>query len=693
MYRIGVDVGGTFTDVVLVDEETGTTGVAKVLNEPGRRAETVVRGILRVLEDTGIPSDRVSFIGHGTTIATNAVLERKCARVALITNKGFRDVLEIGRFSRPPELIYRVQDDKPPPLVPRHLRFEVDCRLDSAGRELRGVSPGEVGSLVDRLREEKVEAVAVCLLFSFLDAGQERTVGKQLRAGLPGVHVVLSSDVQPEFREFPRTSTTVFAAAVAPIIASYLDRLRAALSAAAIDIPLYIFQSNGGVAKPDIVRRRPSTLFLSGPAGAVVGAERLAAETDYRDMITIDMGGTSLDVCVLHGGSAGAAASREIEHFPIVSPMLDIHTVGAGGGSLCRLDEVGRLHIGPESASADPGPACYGRGGSGLTLTDVNLVLGYLDPADFAGGTVPLYPERAAAALHDAVAGALKIDPLEAAAGLWKVAASQMAEAIRFVTVQRGIDPRDFDLVAFGGGGPLHGFGIAADLGLRRMIVPIDPGLFSARGIALADFTHDYLVSMVLPVERVDIGKLEAALLRLKDLADADLASEGVAPDARILVVSLDLRYHGQSTEINVQLGSEQVSASVAAPAPTWIDLQAYVTEFHRRHEVLYTYSVPDEPVELVNLRLRGIGRVPRPLRLPVQAKQTGSAKGRRPAWFPEGGMIETAVWRRDALAPGTCVRGPLIVEELSSTTIVPPGALVNVDALGNLLVTLPVVK
>ncbi len=679
MYRIGIDVGGTFTDVVLVDEETGSTGVAKVLNEPGRKAETVVRGVLKVLQDAGASPEHVSFIGHGTTIATNAVLERKGARVALVTNKGFRDVLEIGRFSRPPELIYRVQDDKPPPLVPRHLRFEIDCRLDSGARELRSVQKAELDRIVEALQEAKVEAVAVSLLFSFLDPAQEQTIGERLRAALPDVPILLSSEIQPEFREFPRTSTTVFAAAVAPIIGAYLDRLQSGLVEAKVESPLYIFQSNGGVAQPQIVRRRPSTLFLSGPAGAVVGAAQLALEAGYKNMITIDMGGTSLDVCVLRDGIAGTTAAREIDHFPIVSPMLDVHTVGAGGGSLCRLDDVGRLRVGPQSASSDPGPACYGRGGTGLTLTDINLVLGYLDPVAFAGGSVKLHPEKAMAALQTAIAGPLKMDPVEAAGGVWTVAANQMAEAIRYVTVQRGIDPRSFDLAAFGGGGPLHGYGIAGDLGLRRMIVPIDPGLFSARGIALADFTHDYLVSLVQPVERVDVAQLEAALIRLRQLADVDLTSEGVRADARNLQVSLDLRYLGQSTEINVQLAS-------AGPR-TGFDLKAYVEEFHRRHEALYTYSVPGEPVELVNLRLRAIGRVAKPPRPPMTTKRLGEQKGHRPAWFPGRGMIETPVWRREALTPGARLDGPLIVEEMSSSTIVPPGAVLEMDPLGNLII------
>ncbi len=427
--------------------------------------------------------------------------------------------------------------------------------------------------------------------------------------------------------------------------------------------------------------RRPSTLFLSGPAGAVVGAAQLAIESGYKDLVTIDMGGTSLDVCVLRNGVAEATSSREIDHFPIVSPMLDVHTIGAGGGSLCRIDEVGRLRVGPQSASSDPGPACYGRGGTGLTLTDVNLALGYLDPADFAGGSVTLHPENAATALQNAVAGPLKIDPIEAAAGVWRVAANQMAEAIRYVTVQRGVDPRGFDLVAFGGGGPLHAYGIADDLGMRRFIVPIDPGLFSARGIALADFTHDYLVSLVQPIEHVDVAQLGASLASLRERAHADLESEGVKAEARDLVPSLDLRYFGQSTEINVQLPADQSGAA--------LDISAFVAEFHRRHEELYSYNVPNEPVELVNLRLRAIGRVPKPPRAALSGKGTGKSSGSRRAWFPQGGMIATPVWRREDLAAGMRVEGPIIVQEMSSATIVPPHAALEVDAIGNLLVTL----
>jgi N-methylhydantoinase A len=681
MYRIGIDVGGTFTDVVLVDEDTGANQVAKVLNEPGRKAETVVRGILDVLKSARVSVDQVRLIAHGTTIATNAVLERKGARVALITNSGFRDVLEIGRFSRPPDLIYRVQADRPPPLVPRHLRLELDCRLDSEGHELRPVSLEDVDKLIARLKQEKVEAVAVCLLFSFLNPRQEQLVGHRLSAELPGVHVLLSSAIQPEFREFPRASTTVFAAAVSPIIGNYLDGLQSQLAKNAIKSPLYVFQSNGGVAEPQIVRRRPSTLFLSGPAGAVIGAAQLAKESPYRNMITIDMGGTSLDVCLLRDGVAGTTGSREIDYFPLLAPMLDVHTVGAGGGSLCRLDEVGRVKVGPESASSDPGPACYGRGGAGLTLTDINLVLGYLDPAEFAGGSVPLFADKAHTALQDAIASPLKMGAIDAAAGVWKVAASQMAEAIRYITVQRGVDPREFDLVAFGGGGPLHAYGIADEIGIRRIIIPVDPGLFSAQGIALADFTHDYVASVVRSVDRIQVGDLESLLAGLRARAEADLKSEGVEPAAQALQVSLDARYLGQSTEINVQLPSEE--------SGTGIDLKRYVSAFHRRHEELYTYSVPGEPVEIVNLRLRAVGRMTQPSFAKVPAKQTGPAKAKRRAWFPKTGLIETPVWDRHDIGTDARLRGPLLVQEMSSTTVVPPDAIVTMDGGGNLIVSL----
>jgi N-methylhydantoinase A len=682
MYRIGIDVGGTFTDVVLVDEASGEVHVSKVLNEPGRRAATVVRGIKRVMDIAGAQSKDVQFIGHGTTIATNAVIERKGAITALVTNSGFRDILEIGRFARSADLIYAVQKDKPAPLVPRYLRFGADCRIDATGSIVNDLNDGEIERVVALVRESGAEAVAICLLFSFLDPRHEQRLRERLRQALPGVDTLISSDVQPEFREYPRTSTTVFAAYISPVMRKYLETLLAALREAGITSPLFVFQSNGGVARPELVIRNPVTTLLSGPAGAVVGAAHLSATSGYPRLITMDMGGTSLDVCLLRDGIAEATTARDIDSYPIVTPMLDVHTVGAGGGSIVRLDEVGRIKVGPDSAAADPGPACYGLGGNQVTLTDVNVVLGYIDPDNFAGGEVKLHPGKAREVIEERIARPLGLSVLAAAAGIFKVAASQMAEAIRFVSVQRGVDPREFDLCVFGGGGPIHGFSIAGELGMRRIVVPSNPGLFSASGIAVADFTHDYSMSVLKPAAGIDAAALNTAYDELRVRADNDFDIEGVSPPRRRYQRSADMRYVGQSTEINIRGASDDPSKP--------LDLGTYVAEFHRQHESVYTYSVPDEPVEIVNVRLRAIGLVDKPKERRVSAPGSRTVKpaGTREVWFSSA--IKADIYDRKTLYPGARIPGPAVIQELSSATIVPPGASALVDRLENILVELP---
>ncbi len=681
MYRIGIDVGGTFTDVILVHEDSGAVHVAKVLNEPGRRYATVLRGIGRVMELAGIGPEQLSFIGHGTTITTNAVIERKGSRTALITNRGFRDVIEIGRFSRPADLIYRVQLDKPRPLVPRHLRFEADCRVNAQGQTLKDLEAADIERLVESVRASGVQAVAVCLLFSFLDPTHERRLRDRLREALPGVDVLISSDVLPEFREFPRTSTTLFAAYVSPVLRQYIEKLVEGMREKKIDSRLFIFQSNGGVGRPELVLRNPATTLLSGPAGAVVGAANLARVSGHTNLITMDMGGTSLDVCLLRNATAEATTAREIDYFPIVTPMLDVHTVGAGGGSIVRLDDVGRLKVGPESAAADPGPACYGLGGDHVTLTDVNLVLGYIDADDFADGAVKLYPDKARAVIERDIARPLGIGVYEAAVGIFKVAASQMAEAIRFVSVQRGADPRDFELCPFGGGGPIHAFSIAQELGMRRMLVPNNPGLFSASGIAVADFTHDYSRSLIKVLEAADGAALASEYARLRARAEADFELEGVPAGSCRFERSMDLRYAGQTTEINVRIASDDGSGEPA--------IAAFVAEFHRQHELVYTYSVPGEPVELVNVRLRAVGLVSKPRLAPsARVAAKGCAESSREVWFDDRPHA-TRVLRRESLVAGDRIEGPAIIQELSSATVLPPGAEAVVDELDNLIVTL----
>ncbi|MCZ6511344.1 MAG: hydantoinase/oxoprolinase family protein, partial [Alphaproteobacteria bacterium] len=584
-YRIGIDVGGTFTDVVLISNQTGDVSVVKVLNRHEDRAETVVEGIERLLEEAGVEPSEIDWISHGTTITTNAVIERKGAKTALITNKNFRDILEIGRFARPAELIYRVHEDKPAPLVPRYLRLGISCRIDRQGEVVTELDEQELAQAIATISDEEVESVAVCFLFSFLNPSHEERVRERLGAALPNLDIVLSSEILREFREFPRTATTVFAAYVAPVLRAYISGLVGRLADRGITCPLYIFQSNGGMAQPDIVMRNPALTLLSGPAGAVVGAAQLCGQAGYRDLITMDIGGTSLDVCLIRGSVAEATTTREIDMFPVGIPMLDVHTIGAGGGSIVRVDDVGRVKVGPDSMGARPGPACYGLGGDQATLTDINLLMGLLDPTTFANGEVPLDQVCAEAAVAEQVAGPLGVDPATAAVGVYQVATNQIAEAVRTVTVERGSDPRDYALVAFGGGGPLHAAAVARELGLGQIIVPRHPGLFSARGIATADFNHDYIQSVVRPIAEVAASDVKTTVAALDRQAASDLAAEGIAAERHQMAPALDLRYLGQTTEITVPLENSVESVS---------DGFAEVVErFHQLHERLYTYNVP----------------------------------------------------------------------------------------------------
>ena len=679
-FRIGIDVGGTFTDVVLVDNATGDVSVSKVLNRRDDRAETVADAVSGLLDRRGVTAGEIGWISHGTTIATNAVLERKGAKTALITNRNFRDILEIGRFARPAELIYRIHRDKPPPLVPRHLRLGVACRIDRQGEVVTELDGPELEAAIAAIADEGVESVAVCFLFSFLNPVHEEQVGERLRAALPGLDIVLSSEVLREFREFPRTSTTVFAAYVAPVLRAYISGLLARLAERGIARPLYVFQSSGGVATPEIVMRNPALTMLSGPAGAVVGAAEICGRAGYRDLITMDIGGTSLDTCLISGSVAETATTREIDMFPIAIPMLDVHTIGAGGGSVVRVDEVGRIGIGPESMGARPGPACYGLGGDRATLTDINLLMGLIEPDGFANGEVPLDRSRAEAVVEREVAAPLSVDLFAAAAGVFRVATSQIAEAIRTVTTERGSDPRDYALVAFGGGGPLHAAAVARELGIGRIVVPRHPGLFSARGIATADFAHDYIQSILRPVADMRLEEAIAGMETLLRRAAADLDAEGIPSDCRELSHAFDLRYVGQTTEITVpvQGGAELLQEGFRAVA----------ARFHRLHERLYSYSVPEEPVELVNLRLHAVGRVGT-LPLPAMASEASGAKpvGERAVLLPAGGGLRPVpVYRRDRLAPGDSIAGPALVEEPSSTTVVLEFMTAEVDNFGNLV-------
>ena len=683
-YRIGIDVGGTFTDVVLIENSTGDVSVAKRLNRHDDRTETVVEAVERLLDPAGVTTEQLGWISHGTTISTNAVIERKGAKTALVTNRNFRDILEIGRFARPPELIYRIHEDKPAPLVPRRLRLGVAGRIDRHG------------AVVAELDESDLDrAIAV----------NRRRAGRQRRGVLPllvpqpgargkGAGTPPGRASRSRHRAVERNPARV------PGVSAYLDhRVRRLRGAGAeglylrADPPvggpryrlpaLHVFQSSGGVATPDVVMRNPALTMLSGPAGAVVGAAQLCGQAGYRDLITMDIGGTSLDTCLVRDSVAEATTTREIDMFPLAIPMLDVHTIGAGGGSVVRVDDVGRVKVGPESMGAKPGPACYGLGGDRATLTDVNLLMGFIDADGFADGEVSLDRARAEAVVEREVARPLGVDIGDAAVGVYRIATAQIAEAIGTVTIERGSDPRDFDLVAFGGGGPLHAAAVARELGVGRVIVPLHPGLFSARGIATADFSHDYIQSVVRPLAEMRVGDAVAIANALTQRADGDLDAEGIPEDRRELSPAFDLRYVGQTTEI-------------AVPLPDGVDsfqdgFAAIEERFHDLHERLYSYRVPGEPIELVNVRLRAVGRVARPP-LPAMAGTVATPEpaGERRVRLPDGTEARpVAVYRRDRLAPGASWAGPAIVEEPSSTTLILEGMTATVDAYGNLILAL----
>ncbi|HXW79826.1 MAG TPA: hydantoinase/oxoprolinase family protein, partial [Acidimicrobiales bacterium] len=541
--RVGVDVGGTFTDLVVVDD--GHIRVAKVPSTPTDQSE----GVMAALGKAAVPSTSAEAVAHGTTVATNALLERRGARTALVTTEGFRDVIEIGRQARPS--LYDLAQRAPAPLVPRELRFTVRERVGPAG-ELVPVDEEQLAEVVARVRLADVEAVAVCFLFSFIDPSHERRAGDVLRRVLPGVRVSLSSHVLPEFREYERFSTTVADAYLAPVLGAYLGSLGQRMEAAGLPSPL-VMQSSGGVTDLSAAVERPSACVLSGPAGGVVGAAYAAAASGYRDLLTFDMGGTSTDVALVLGGEVTSTTSAVVAGVPIKHSMVDVETVSAGGGSLVWADAGGALRVGPRSAGARPGPACYGLGGEEATVTDAHVYLGYLADRARLGGEVVLDRSRAERALAT-VGSVLGLSPVGTAAGAVQVAEAEMVRALRVVSVQRGIDPRQLTLVAFGGAGPMHGCNLAAELGVQRVLVPRAAGVLSALGLAASDVRRDYARALLASLSDLAAAELEHAFVALEERALADLGDVGDRADLAgpQLRRSADLRYRGQSFELTV---------------------------------------------------------------------------------------------------------------------------------------------
>ena len=662
--RVGIDIGGTFTDFVLFDESTGEYSTFKILSTPQAPEEAVLEGLRSFDNDSASLSHL--YIVHGSTVATNALLERKGAVTALITTEGMRDVLEIGRQNRPN--IYDLFSRRPSPLVPANLRFEVAERVDHHGRPIRPLDLHSLDTLIDQLRADQIESVAVSLLFSFLYKEHEQQIGERLRQA--GFSVSLSSEVLPEFREYERTSTTVVNAYVSPVMDRYLERLERESHAA----DFRVMQSNGGSIRASQARREAVRCVLSGPAGGVVGARTVAQAAGFDKLLTFDMGGTSTDVslCV---GDIQVTTESDIGGLPIRIPVIDIHTVGSGGGSIGYVDAGGALRVGPESAGADPGPVCYGRGGSRPTVTDANLILGRLAADQFLGGQMDLDVTAAEAALDElAQQASLVVKPglslaQTAALGIIEVVNAHMERALRVISIQRGHDPRDFTLVSFGGAGSLHAVELARNLRIPRVLIPPAAATLSAFGMLAADVIKDYVQTVMRPGD-VSHSELETLIAPLIEQGQSDVQAEGVPPENIAVEPLLDMRYRGQSYELTVPF------------SPNFVDA------FHTAHAQIYGHSDPNVAVEIVNLRLRATGTLSRPTLPKVEIKTVEPPEAfEKRSVVLKAGSDELPFFLGQHLQPGHWLSGPAVVMQPDTTVFIGSKDTLRVDTYRNLII------
>ena len=676
--RLGIDIGGTFTDITVLEEGSGRIVATKVPSRHDDPGGALIDAVERGLALAGADTGEVSMLVHGTTIVTNAVLERKLPATALVTTEGFRDVLEIGRHFRAD--MYDLQQDKAEPVVPRERRLCVAERMSATGEVLVEPDHGAVAALREPIRDGGARAVAVCFLNAFVNPANEALVRDWLRQAVPGVHVAASHEVCREIREFERMSTVVLNAAAMPLVTAYLEdiapRVRALLPRAAV----LLMQSNGGSLTVGAARDYPVRMITSGPAGGALAVQRLGAATGRSNLLGVDMGGTSTDISLIHGGELRMSTEGGIAGLPVKVPMIEINTIGAGAGSIAWLDERGGLHVGPHSAGADPGPAAYRRGGTRPTVTDANLVLGRLHPDRFVGGEMRVDLDAARAAIADAVAAPLAMSLEQAAAGIVRIANANMERALRVSSAEKGYDPRDLALVAFGGAGPMHAAALAKAVGIPTVLVPERPGVFSAVGLMMSDIRHDYVRTRLLRGAEIAGDALDALFRGLDGEAHAALQRDGVGAHARRLRRSADMRYVGQAYEVNVPLPAGALDDRAAA---------ALVAAFHDLHQRLYAHHHPDKPVEFVSGRVAAIGvmAAPEPRRRPTAAGAV-ARKERRAAYFEgSAGTVATDIYDRDALSAGARLAGPAIVEQADSTTVIHPGQRARVDAIGNLLI------
>jgi N-methylhydantoinase A len=687
VWRIGIDIGGTFTDVALVEEGTGRIAIAKLPTTPPDFGQAVIDGIRQGLDDNRIDPAEVSLLSHATTVVTNALLENKGARAGFVATRGFRDILELRRSSRAD--LYDLLQDAPAVLVPRRWRFEITERIDAQGEVIMPLAGEELPALIEAIRDAGLQTVAVSFLFSFLNDVHERRVGEALRAALPGVGVYLSSEVLPEIREFERASTTAVCAVVGPVLASYLGRLQSAISKFGLP-KLLVMGSSGGVLDIEEALRMPAMVVESGPAAGVVAASLAGRQLDRPNLISFDMGGTTAKASVIANGEVAVTADYEVggsghanrwmhgTGHPVRVPVIDLAEVSAGGGSIAWVDPGGSLKVGPHSAGADPGPAAYGAGGTSPTVTDADVVLGYLDREALLGGALRIDLAAAERAIETAIGRPLGLTVPEAAARIIEVVNGNMAQALRIVSIERGHDPQEFSLIAFGGAGPVHAASLAAELQIPEVIVPPAPGAFSALGLVASDLKRDYSRTLYADLASLDPARVGEAIGAMEQAGNEMLHAARVPPQRRALLRQADVRYRRQAYELTVPIAGGEITRAT---------LDDLANAFHARHEQTYGHANRSERVQLVNLRVTALGRQP-DLVLTQRADRSQARQRDREVWFPDTGFTSTPVHWRDGLLPGMRIAGPAIIEAMDSTTVVPPGWQALIDDLGYIRLT-----
>lgn len=676
-WRIGVDSGGTFTDVCLFDEETGRTEVWKTASTPQDPSIGISEVVSQGLENIDASFSDISFFGHGTTVATNALIELRGADTVLVTTEGFRDLLEIGRQKRPS--LYDMMAEKPNVLVSRNGRIEVRERIRFDGSVEIPLDTNEIDEVINKIRAEKHDAIAICFLYGYLNSEHEELLGERIREEFPNSFVSLSSEVAPEFREFERMSTTVVNSFLGPIMHSYIERLAGRLEEGGLSIAPNLTQSNGGVIGFEAAQRFPVKTLLSGPSTGVIAAQAIAEKAGYSDIITFDVGGTSSDVALLKDRICKRTGEAEVHGYPIRAPMLDIHAVGAGGGSIAYVDNGGLLKVGPKSAGAKPGPVCYGAGGVEPTVTDANIVLETLNPIEMLGGRMKVRKDLASAAIK-LLADQLSMGVHETAQGIIAVATANMAKAIRVISVQRGYDPRDYGLMAFGGGGPLHAARLAKELDMQTVIVPPTPGALCALGLLMTDLISDFAQTLSVKLDVKVLSEISEGYKALEKQAEDWLEQENVSSELRTLRRVVDLRYVGQNYELQIDYFSGETEGS---------ELEILRERFDVAHKQRYGFSVKDEGIEVVTLRVEAIGSV-KHARLQSDSQPTieeALQVGERSVWMPEAsGFVDCPIYQRSDLHYGHEITGPAIIEQMDTTTLVLPEMLARVDVYRNLI-------